>query len=291
MPPPIAMTRERDKANLEAFLTADPAVNVYAIGDLDPSCWDDCAWHGLRADDARGIAGEGPLKALALTYSGLSVPCLQVLVEPMKLELLASAAQLLRLLAAAPERLPAGSWEAHLNSGLEEILRSAGYVVAATPHLRMALDGNNLAKLQAAQRAVAVTEPQLLTLADADACMALCGTLERSWFEPQCLDRGVYIGVYDAERQTLLAMAGTHVAAVAYGVAALGNIATRAEARRQGHGRAATRALCLALAERGMHTIGLNVTADNEGAIAMYASLGFKPVMEFVECDVYREKL
>ena len=50
------MTRETDKANLEAFLTADPAVNVYAIGDLDPSCWDDCAWQGLRADDARGIA-------------------------------------------------------------------------------------------------------------------------------------------------------------------------------------------------------------------------------------------
>ena len=121
--------------------------------------------------------------------------------------------------------------------------------------------------------------------------MALCGTLERSWFEPQCLDSGVYTGVYDAEKRTLLAMAGTHVAADEYGVAALGNIATRAEARRQGHGKAVTRALCLALAERGLRTIGLNVKADNVGAIAMYASLGFKPVMEFVECDVRRESL
>ena len=46
------------------------------------------------------------------------------------------------------------------------------------------------------------------------------------------------------------------------------------------------RALCLALREQGITTIGLNVTADNAAAISMYARLGFRTVMEFVECDV-----
>ena len=49
---------------------------------------------------------------------------------------------------------------------------------------------------------------------------------------------------------------------------------------------ATTRALCLALHGQGITTIGLNVTADNAAAISMYERLGFRTVMEFVECDV-----
>ena len=57
------------RANLEPFLCGNPDVHVYAIGDLDPSCWDDCTWHGLREG--------GELRAVALTYRGLATPVVQ----------------------------------------------------------------------------------------------------------------------------------------------------------------------------------------------------------------------
>jgi ribosomal protein S18 acetylase RimI-like enzyme len=303
-PRPLRMallTSETDKQALEAFLMADPAVHIYAIGDLDPSCWGDCVWDGLReatAGSAQSAGAAAALQAVALTYRGLAVPVLQVLADPRSPAAVGAAERLLSLLGeAAAERLPAGAFEAHLNSGLEAVLRAAGFVVSARPHLRMAMDAAGLAQLRAdpppAQGGGG--EVQRLTPADADACMDLCGTLERSWFEPQCLESGVYYGVYGdigggggggRGGTALLAMAGTHVAATEYRVAALGNIATRATQRRKGYGRVVTRALCLALADQGIDTIGLNVTADNAAAIRMYESLHFHTVMDFVECDV-----
>lgn len=281
----MALTRETEKAALEAFLLEQKAVNIYAIGDLHPSCWADCVWDGLREPVG------GALRAVALTYRGLAVPVLQVLADPRSVPALDAAKRVLELLVAAPERLPAGAFEAHLNSGLETVLRDAGFAVEAHPHLRMVLAPADLAQLRAdsplrGQGCTAAA--RRLTQADADACMDLCGTLERSWFEPQCLDSGIYYGVYrdGDDGGSLLAMGGTHVAAPEYGVAALGNIATRASQRRKGYGRLVVRALCLALADRGIETIGLNVTADNAGAIAMYKALNFHTAMEFVECDV-----
>ena len=75
--PPVAsmeVTQLTERPALEPFLCANPDVHVYAIGDLDPSCWDDCTWHGLREG--------GELRAVALTYRGLATPVVQVLAEP-----------------------------------------------------------------------------------------------------------------------------------------------------------------------------------------------------------------
>lgn len=292
----MALTQETEKAALEAFLLEQKAVNIYAIGDLHPSCWADCVWDGLR--EPRG----GALRAVALTYRGLAVPVLQVLADPSSIAALDAAKRALQLLvAAAPERLPAGAFEAHLNSGFETVLRDAGFAVEAHPHLRMVLAPDDLVQLRADPQLRVdrplrgqgrAATPRRLTPADADACMDLCGTLERSWFQPQCLDSGIYYGVYsdDDSGGSLLAMGGTHVAAPEYGVAALGNIATRASQRRKGYGRLVVRALCLALADHGIETIGLNVAADNQAAIAMYKGLHFNTAMEFVECDVEKQR-
>ena len=67
------------------------------------------------------------------------------------------------------------------------------------------------------------------------------------------------------------AVAGTHVLARDHHVAALGNVATRPAARRRGCGRAAVRALCCALHEAGVRTVGLNVAAENVAAVGMCA--------------------
>ena len=291
--------KETDKTILAAFLTADPAVNIYAIGDLDPAVWDDCSWDGLRKNNPGRIEGDGGgggggLQAVALTYRGLSVPALQLLVDPLKPELVRAAELLLTRMAPT---LGGGRFEAHLNVGFERIFQEAGFTVSAHPHLRMAADSAGLERLKTAVSAPAsaptsstATEklPRRLTADDAEACMELCSTLERSWFEPQCLAKGLYYGISDsaAEATTLVAMAGTHVVSTEYNVAALGNVVTRTEYRRRGYGRAVTRALCLALVDKGIRTVGLNVAASNGAAISMYASLHFKPVMEFVECDV-----
>jgi ribosomal protein S18 acetylase RimI-like enzyme len=270
--------------------------------------------------------------------------------------------------------MPAGDrFEAHLNVGMEEVLRGAGFVVSARVHLRMVATSDGLAQMKADKPPAlsppsspppppttttttptmsTVEPPRLLTADDAAACIDLCGTLDCSWFEPHCLESGVYYGIYDTvsicadarvdsvagadasadsvacadvsvgvladgvgshnpvgvvdvwrdtdaaisnsmqelttAQKVLVAMAGTHVLATSYKVAALGNIVTRAAWRRRGHGKEVTRALCLAVATKGVQTIALNVTADNEAAIAMYKALHFEQVMEFVECDVQR---
>ena len=43
-----ALSHEFDKATLEDILLEQPVVNVYAVGDLHPSCSHDCVWDGLR---------------------------------------------------------------------------------------------------------------------------------------------------------------------------------------------------------------------------------------------------
>lgn len=295
----MTLSRESDKRKLESFLVTDPAVNIYAIGDLDPTCWADCVWDGLRVNDDStcGLGeSEAPLKAVALTYRGLAVPVLQILANPKDSGAVSAAKQLLGLLLTAAEgRLPTGPFEAHLNLGLDVVFREAGFAVSAHPHLRMAMGCADLAlqsPLGTRRSQSLANEVKRLTLADADACVDLCNTLERSWFEPQCLDSGLYFGLYAVDdsdgdgAKILVAMGGTHVLALDYRLAALGNIATRASQRRKGYGRVVVSALCLALVDKGIHTIGLNVTTDNAAAIALYESLGFRVIMTFAECDI-----
>jgi predicted GNAT family acetyltransferase len=71
-------------------------------------------------------------------------------------------------------------------------------------------------------------------------------------------------------------------------VAALGNLATRPELRRQGLATRTVARLCLSLVEAVRH-VGLNVHADNTGAIALYEKLGFKVVAPYIEAMVSRK--
>jgi ribosomal protein S18 acetylase RimI-like enzyme len=101
-----------------------------------------------------------------------------------------------------------------------------------------------------------------------------------NWFDRRMVETGQYVGVWDGAR--LLCVAGVHVYSARTRVAALGNIATRPEARRQGLARRATAALCRSL-RRHVDTIGLNVHAENAGAIRCYRGLGFAVVTPYAE--------
>jgi len=74
-----------------------------------------------------------------------------------------------------------------------------------------------------------------------------------------------YFGICDGE--DVVCVAGIHVYSAEQRVAALGNIATATTHRRRGLARRATARLCQSLLE-SVDVIGLNVKADNHGAIA-----------------------
>ena len=80
--------------------------------------------------------------------------------------------------------------------------------------------------------------------------------------------------------RALVSVAGVHVYSPQYKVAALGNITTRPDARGQGLGTAVTARLCQELLRAGMECVGLNVKADNQGAVACYEKIGFARVAD-----------
>ncbi|CAE8637298.1 unnamed protein product [Polarella glacialis] len=287
----------RDRELLQAYLSICPEVQTYALGDLAPPHWDHCRWHVLC--DLLGC-----VHAVALTYTGLTTPVLQVLADPREDHCLAAAASLLRSLAV--HHLPGlGAFECHVNAGLQDLLLEAGFSLAVRPHQRLALprdclrrlcpvDDANQTETEAGKqdmRPVGHTAPPTdlatrLGPADAEAAAALCATMPRSWFEPKVLQEGRYLGIWQEGR--LASMGGTHVFAPEYGVAALGNVGTDTDFRGRGLGKALVHQLCCHLCQEGIQVVSLNVESDNEPALRLYKSLGFSTVMDFVECDVIR---
>lgn len=56
------------------------------------------------------------------------------------------------------------------------------------------------------------------------------------------------------------------------------NVAVHPDFRRRGVGEALVRALVTALAEKGIHSLTLEVRVSNEGALGLYRRLGFEQV-------------
>jgi ribosomal protein S18 acetylase RimI-like enzyme len=99
------------------------------------------------------------------------------------------------------------------------------------------------------------------------------------FFFPSMVTDGVFHGIY--EGPVLVAVAGTHLVAREEGAAAIGNVYTRRDCRGRGLGRVVVNAVLADLA--GIETIGLNVRADNAGALHLYEALGFARHCQFYE--------
>src|SRR5256885_563652 len=94
------------KAEVEAFCRTNPALHIYALGDLDEFFWPHTTWYALR--DGSGI------RQIALLYTGHSLPTvLAYAAEPVEsmCELMAA------LLPVLPRR-----FYAHLPPGVHEVL-------------------------------------------------------------------------------------------------------------------------------------------------------------------------
>ncbi len=252
-----------DKNRIEAFLRPDTFRNIYQLGDLDDRFWPHTTWYALTDG--------GETRAIALVYSGLSSPTLLAMGGddelPAVKELLGSIMRLL------PK-----SFYAHLSLGLANALAGQYRVMSHGKHHKMAL--TDASKVSAVDTSAA----EAVSAADADDLLEF---YERScpahWFEPDMLDMHPYFVI--RRDAGIVSAAGMHVYSKRYGVAALGNIATDDQFRRNGYAAAATAALCKSLLETIEH-IGLNVRADNHAALACYRKLGFEVVAAYEECSV-----
>jgi len=248
-----------DKDQIERHLRTDPALHLYELGDLDDFFWPQTLWFGLNDG--------GQTRALALLYAGAGLPVLIALSRQ-------GGVHLEQLLAELRSLLPR-QFYCHLSPGLDRGLRPQYRLEHHGRHLKMTLvDQERLQRINTAES---------LPLSSRDLTELLGfyrDCYPGNWFDPRMLETGQYFGIRRDGR--LASVAGIHVYSPRYRVAALGNIATDPALRGRGLGAAATAALCKNLLVT-VDTIGLNVKADNAGAIRCYEKLGFVATGEYDE--------
>lgn len=278
MNPPIARDRER----LAAFFRRELAPHSYAIAALDDFFWPTTtAWALTEAaarepTESRESSPPDPLAAVVLLIEQLSPPILYTL-SPGAQD--ATTALLSQLLPALPSTFFFNVDAAHL-----ELLQRTHPL---RPDIggefqKMVLDAAPPPSPDRAEQACEVLrDPIELRDFYANHAYGRGENDERFW-EPYMLEMEPYVGVRDGKRGPLVAVGGVHLVSETYGVAALGNIATRPDARGRGHCRAIVRCLCRSLLRR-VDCITLNVAVDNTAAIRSYRAAGFRTIYRYVE--------
>jgi ribosomal protein S18 acetylase RimI-like enzyme len=252
-----AVRREEDDAVIRAFLERDRDWAAYLLGDLDPPYRQHAHFY-LAASD--GVDG-----AVVLVYAP---PEFTALVSMGEAEGAAAA------LAAIPE-LPARA-TLLIPTGHHEVFATHYRAETEWWMYRMALGPDDLRLPEQ------IDQAQRLTMADVGAIQRLLSARDYfAPFTPTMLEHGVYYGVWAEDR--LVAVAGTHIVSEASRVAAIGNVYTAPEARRQGHALATTAAVARELFERGCLRTILNVNVENAAAVRVYERLGFTISSEFWE--------
>jgi ribosomal protein S18 acetylase RimI-like enzyme len=255
----VAVVELRDKDVIAGFCRRNAALHAYELGDLDDFFWPHTRWFAWRPD--------GDVRELVLLYTEPDPPVLIALSDRRD-------GELERLLASLLAELPPRVY-AHLAPHLAGVLTERYASAAPATHLKMHLV--RAEQLEGHQAAVEVLVPDDLAAVETFYRAAYPGT----WFTPRMLETMRYVGIRESGRLT--SVAGVHVYSPAWGVAALGNVATLPSHRRQGLAQAACASLCQLLRADGIDTIALNVRSDNVAAIRAYERLGFDPVAEYVE--------
>ncbi len=249
-----------EKPPIEAFLRRSTFLNLYGLGDLDDRLWPHTTWYAMEEG--------GEVRAVALMYSGLSLPVLLALGDE---ELPVLRDLVCRIRPLLPPR-----FYAHLSGDLSRVLASDYVARPYGLHYKMALmNPDRLAGCDGGEAA-------RLTSADlAELQCFYCESYPETAFEPSMLEVGPFYGLRESGR--LVSVAGVHIYSPQYRVAALGNVATHPDCRGRGHARKAVRCLCRSIRDKVDH-IGLNVKASNVSAIRCYGALGFNVIGQYEEC-------
>lgn len=246
------VTLDASDAEAEAALSQDRVWNCFALADLSPP---------FRAYSQIAIARRADAADWA-TCLVLRHPALTVVSPSGAPDGVAAILARLDL----PERMLLQAREAHLPL-LQQYYR---FLPGERALLRMSVSAATFLPPEPAPH----VQPELLTSADLTALQALYAHFPETHFRDDQLEHGVFYGVRNGDQ--VVAVGGTHVVAIAHGLAVLGNIFTHPDARRQGYARAVTAALVTDLLARGCQDVVLNVVAENTPAITLYTSLGFQ---------------
>lgn len=257
------MRQVDDRDAIEAHLRRAPELHVYELGDLDPFFWPFTRWYG---------AGDDALDALCLIYDRPPEPTLIALSTEDRLD--ATRALLAELASELPDRI-----HAHASPGLLDAIAGLSAIDEPRRHLKMA---------RPADAPEPPDDDDVRTLGPAD-----LDELERfyarsypdHWFDRRMLETGQYVAARAGGR--IAAAAGVHVYSARHRVAALGNVATAPELRGLGLAKRVVGALVRRLTPLVDH-VGLNVRADDDVAVALYAGLGFETVAEYDEAVLAR---
>lgn len=244
-----------ERAEILAYLQTDRLYAAYAIGDLEPWFFRQCHWW---------MAEAGGQWALILLYRGLHPPALFCMGEPAGVAAGLDQATLLDCVyfTAKPEHWPL----------VEERYR----LRFANRMFRMVVDAESFRPMAhgAAFRLQTSDLEPLRTLyghGEADAADA---------FAPYQLEQGLFFGL--AVDGKLVSVAGTHLVAPNYGLAAVGNVFTHPSHRGHGYATICISAVTATLLGQGLEVV-LNVGQANEPALHLYRRLGYRVHCRFLE--------
>ena len=247
------------------FLRRNSFLHLYSLGDLDDFFWPYTTWYALKDHQQ--------IKQLALLYTGTPLPILLGLTEEPTDQMRELLQSILHLL---PTRL-----YTHLSGDLSTVFAGNYHIHSHGAHYKMGL----IHKAQVETIDTAQVEP--LSSLDVDELEALYRlSYPGNWFDPRMLETGCYYGI--RHEKELVSVAGIHVYSPHYQVAALGNVTTHPAYRGQGLATVVCAKLCQSLLQT-VDYIGLNVKADNVGAIRCYERLGFEYVATYEECALERK--
>jgi ribosomal protein S18 acetylase RimI-like enzyme len=261
--PSVFTHEEHDIEKLKRVLQQQPVRAAYLLGDLDPPFVHHTKWLVANRGDK--------IIAILLTYTGLTQPIVLSYGDPDGLRSL-------------------------LQQRLQEI-PSGAYAKISDTHLKVWKEYCSVETLDwlwvmglGIQRFQPVAGDHQIRLLTKDYPIAELDRVYRdypgNYFEPSCLEIGVYYGLFVAS--DLVSIAGTHVVSRSAGVAVLGNIVTTGAHRGKGFAAACTSRLIEHLFTEGCKTIALHVAENNTEAISVYERLGFTFDSRVLQARIWR---
>jgi ribosomal protein S18 acetylase RimI-like enzyme len=239
---------------IRALLNQDPVWSAYALADMQPAYAPYCRWQLAENGD-----GPGKESGVVLLYAGLTPEVLFSSGAARGVQAGLAQAEL-------PEEVYITIPDAHL----PVVERFYDFGASLSAMRRMVYMGGMPVQMDA--------RPVVrLGAGDANRIRALYahgGPFTPDAFDPYQLPDGVFYAVEDCAG-ALLAVGGTHIVDWRTGIAAIGNMYTRPDARGRGLASTVLHAIVDELTGRGVATIVLNVAQTNTDAQRLYARHGF----------------
>ncbi len=250
------MRTSADPAELAELFAADRDTHLYGLADLEEPFWSNSTWY------RDGLAVVGVVSVGDRWVTGYAMSRV-------------APDETLELLAEIHDEIPSGTWVTG-PIGMFEAMSPVRPARDIGAHWRMILD--EPVDVAGSTQALPLGPDDLDALVDLHA-----SDQGRAFFLPAMLAGNPFVGIWDDGR--LVASAGTHVASLRHGVAAVGAVITRPSHRGQGLGTRVTAALCRMLAD-DYETVGLNVEIGNAPALRLYDRLGFRRVFQYEEIQL-----